>query len=137
MEEEEMGSSSAVDKIKRKMEYEMNNPVEANKTHKIIIKHLFSRTNETTKKCYFLFKENASHKFKRSLWSKKTLAIVLVLMFTICNSIITAHYLSSFSFEQTNDLFSYIGFIFLSISGITIINARWIKIVAEKYANRF
>lgn len=119
------------------MEYEMNNPMEADKTHKIIIKYLISTTNEGAKKYYLRFKENASHKFRRNLWSKKSLGIMLVLIFIICNSMITAHYLSSFSFEQTNDMFSYVSFIVLSILGITIINARWIKIVAEKYAKKF
>ncbi len=118
------------------MEYKMNNPMEVDKTHKIIIKHLFSITNEAEKKYYLLSKEKASHKFRRNLWSKKILGIMPVFLFIIGNSMITAHYLSSFSFEQTNDIFSYLCFIILSILGITIINARWIKIVAEKYAKK-
>lgn len=88
-------------------------------------------------KYYLLYKENAIYKLKQNLWSKKILAIIFVLLFIIGNSAITAHYLTIFSFELKNDMFSYLGFIILSISGITIINARWIKIVAEKYADRF
>lgn len=62
---------------------------------------------------------------------------MLVFLFIIGNSMITAHYLSRFSFEQANDTFSYITFIILSILAIIIINAKWIKIVAENYAEKF
>lgn len=84
-----------------------------------------------------LSKKYASHKLKWKLWSKKSLAITVVFVFAICNSLVTAHFLSNFSFELTNDIFSYLVFIIASVFGIGIINARWIKIVAEKYANKF
>lgn len=107
------------------------------KTYESSKKGLISKTSDTAKMYCFLFKEKVRYGFRRNLWSKKSLGIMLVLIFTICNSMITAHYLSIFSFEQTNDMFSYLGFIILSFFGITIINARWIKIVAEKYAKKF
>jgi hypothetical protein len=111
--------------------------METNKTNKIPKKHLISRISHSITKYCFLFKENASYKLKQNFWSKKNLAIVFVLLFAIGNSIITAHYLSRFSFELANDTFSYIAFIILSILVITIINAKWIKIVAEKCAGKF
>jgi len=123
--------------IKYKMKYEIDNLMETGKTYKSIIKDMISISRETAKRYCLIFKENAIYKLKQNLWRKKILAIMFVLIFTIGNSLITAHYLTSFSFELKNDIFSYIGFIILSIFGITIINAKWIKIVAEKYADRF
>jgi hypothetical protein len=111
--------------------------MKTNKTHKNSIKHLFSRRSDTTIKYSFLFEQNTSYKLRQNLWNPKIWGIMLVFLFIIGNSIITAHCLSSFSFGQTNDTFSYIVFIILSILGITIINAKWIKIVAEKYARKF
>ena len=111
--------------------------METDKPNKTYLKHLISRISNTATKYYSLFKENASYKLKQNLSSKKNLAVLFVLLFTIGNSIITAHYLSRFSFELKNDMLAYVGFIFFSFFGITIINAKWIKIVAEKYANRF
>lgn len=57
---------------------------------------------------------------------------MLVLFFITDNSIIIADYLSSFSFEQTNDTLSYRSFIILSILGITIINAKMDKNSVQK-----
>jgi len=98
---------------------------------------IFISGRNKTIKYYLLHKEKINFKIKQNFWSKKNLAVLFVLLFTIGNSIITAHYLTSFSFELKNDMFSYIGFIILSVFGITIINAKWIKIVAEKYAEKF
>ena len=112
------------------MKHKSDNLMETSKTS---IKHLFSRVSNTTIKCFLSFKQSINYK----VWSPKIWGIMIVFLFIIGNSIITAHYLSSFSFEQTNDMFSYIAFIVLSILGITIINAKWIKIVAEKYAGKF
>ncbi|WP_281299302.1 hypothetical protein [Flavobacterium limnophilum] len=111
--------------------------MKTNKTLKNSTKHLFSRRSDTTTKYCLLFEQKISHKLRQNLWSPKIWGIMLVFLFIIGNSIITAHYLSRFSFEQTNDTFSYIAFIILSILGITIINAKWIKIMAEKYARKF
>jgi hypothetical protein len=124
---------SASDKIK----HEIDNLMEAIKKNKNSIKHLFSRGSDTIIKYCLLFKQNLSYKLRQNLWNPKIWGIMLVFLLIIGNSIITTHYLSSFSFEQTNDTFSYIAFIILSIFGITIINAKWIKIVAEKYARKF
>lgn len=119
------------------MKHKIDNLMEADKKCKTSIKHLFSKGSDTTIKYCLLFEQNISHKLKHNLWSPKIWGILLVFLFIIGNSLITAHYLSSFSFEQTNNMFSYIAFIILSILGITIINAKWIKIIAEKYAGKF
>ena len=111
--------------------------MKTNKMHKNSTKHLFSKGSNTTIKYCLLFEQNISQKLRQNLWNPKIWGIMLVFLFIIGNSLITAHYLSSFSFEQTNDTFSYIAFIILSFLGITIINAKWIKIVAEKYAGKF
>lgn len=104
---------------------------------KFMATSIFTSGRNKAIKYYLLQKEKINFKLKQNLWPKKILAIMFVLIFTIGNSIITAHYLTSFSFELKNDMFSYIGFIILSFFGIIIINARWIKIVAEKYAEKF
>lgn len=119
------------------MKHKINDLMETDKTYKTSIKHLFSKGSNTIIKYCLLFEQNTSHKLRYNLWSPKIWGIMIVLLFIIGNSMITAHYLSSFSFEQANDMFSYLGFIILSIFGITIINAKWIKIVAEKYAGKF
>ncbi|SHG57947.1 hypothetical protein SAMN05443549_10511 [Flavobacterium fluvii] len=119
------------------MKHKIDNVMETGKTNKTYIKHLISRISKTATKYCFLFKENAGFQLRQKLWSKKILAILFVLIFTIGNCMVTAHYLSSFSFELKNDMFSYLAFIILSIFAIIIINAKWIKIVAEKYADRF
>lgn len=111
--------------------------METDKTNKIPKKDLISRISDTTTKYFFLLKKEASFQLRQNLWSKKIIAILFVLLFTIGNSMVTAHYLSRFSFELQSDMLTYLGFIIFSIFGITIINAKWIKIVAEKYANRF
>jgi hypothetical protein len=120
-----------------KMKYKIDNVMETGKTNKTYMKELISRISYKATNYCFLFKGNACFRFKENLLSKKNLAILFVLLFAIGNSIITAHYMSRFSFELANDTFSYLAFIILSIFGITIINAKWIKIVAEKYANTF
>lgn len=111
--------------------------MKTNKTHKNSIKHLFLTGSDTTIKCGLLFEQNISHKLRQNLWNPKIWGIILVFLFITGNSMITAHYLSRFSFEQTNNTISYIAFIILSILVITIINAKWIKIVAENYAKKF
>lgn len=107
------------------------------KTYKTNTNHLFLiRSDAATRFCLF-FKLSVIPKLRLNLWCIKRLVLMLVFLFAICNSMITAYYLSSFSFEQTNNTFSYLGFIILSFTGITILNAKWIKIVAEHYAKKF
>lgn len=119
------------------MKHKIDKLVQVGKTAKNTIKYLISKGSNTTIKYCLLFEQNTSHKLRYNLWSPKIWGIMLVFLFIIGNSLITAHYLSRFSFVQANDTSSYIAFIILSFLGITIINAKWIKIVAEKYARKF
>ena len=116
------------------MECEIKNPTGADEIGESDTQLLISKKGNSIKN-YLRFDDGLNNVLRRNSrgfnWS-----IILVLLFTICNSMITAHYLTSFSFELKNDMFSYFGFIILSIFGIAIINARWIKIVAEKYAEK-
>jgi hypothetical protein len=123
--------------IKYKMKYEIDTLMELGKTYKTNIKHLFSIKSHTSIKFFCFSNKIVSYKLRQSLLNPKIWGIMLVFLFIIGNSVITAHYLSCFSFGQTNDTFSYIAFIILSFSGITIINAKWIKIVSEKHARKF
>ncbi len=117
--------------------FEQNNPEEADDAYQAWTKFLISKTRDN-KKFSVLFKENINYGFRRNLWGMKAYSLTLIFVLMVATFL---YYNISF---HTFDIFLYpmefiiaeILLLIILLLWIFIITRNWIKLPAFAYAER-